>query len=65
MSAPRYCSTSSATACTPGLLNQLGHRIPVALYMWEQPLSYRLLEFYYAWLYPIIYLEPVLQYRYK
>jgi hypothetical protein len=65
LSAHHYCSTSSPTACMPELLNQLGHRIPVALYIWEQPHLCRLLESRYAWLYTITLLVPVLQYHFN
>ena len=49
---------------TPGLLNHLAQRTPVALYMWELTPLMQALRIPSGWLYTITQLVTLLQYRY-
>src|SRR5258706_16130586 len=60
----QYCVSPSAAACTPGLLNHLAQRTPVALCMWELTPLMQALRIPSGWLYTITQLVTLLQYRY-
>src|SRR5258706_7415314 len=61
----QYCVSPSATACTPGLLNHLAQRTPVALCMWELTPLMQALRIPSGWLYTITQLVTLLQYHYR